>query len=131
MGPRPHLFLCMQNNVISIRITSLYWSQPSSVVFACKTASFESELHFSMSPGLRLLICECKTVCLDPERRLSIGPSLNLWFCMFKTAPLASELIFSMGPSPPLWLFYAKQRLYDQNYKSLSVPDLTYVLLHS
>ena len=83
------VFLCMQNNVISISITGLYWSQPSSVVFACKTASFGSEFHFSMSPRLRLLICECKTVCLDPEWRLSIGLSLNLWFCIFKTATLA------------------------------------------
>ena len=53
--------LCMQNNVISIRITCLYWSQPSSVVFACKTASFGSELQVSMGPRLRLLNCACKT----------------------------------------------------------------------
>ena len=38
----------MQNNVISIRITSLYWSQPSSVVFAGKRATFGSELKLSM-----------------------------------------------------------------------------------
>ena len=53
--------LCMQNNVISIRTTSLYGSQPSSVAFACKTASFGSELSVSNGPGLRLLICEWKT----------------------------------------------------------------------
>ena len=57
----------MQNNVISIRITSLYGSQLSSVVFACKTATFASELQISMVPRLRLLIFECKTACLDPE----------------------------------------------------------------
>ena len=68
MGPRPHLsFLCMQNNVISVRITSLYGSQPSSVVFACKTATFGSELQVSIGPRLRLMICEWKTACLDPE----------------------------------------------------------------
>ena len=45
MGPSPHLWLlCIQNNVISIRITSLNGSQPSSVVFACKTTTFGSEL---------------------------------------------------------------------------------------
>ena len=32
-----------------------------------------------------------------------------------------------MGPSPHLWFLHAKQRLFDQNYKSLWVPDLTYV----
>ena len=36
--------LCMQNGVISTRITSLYGSQPSSVVFASKTAAFGPEL---------------------------------------------------------------------------------------
>ena len=59
--------LCMQNNVISIRITTLYGSQPSSVFFACKTATFGSELQVSMGPRHRLLICESKTACLDPE----------------------------------------------------------------
>ena len=77
----------MQNNVISIRITSLYWSQPSSVVFACKTATFGLELQASM------------------------GPCHHLWFCAFKTATFESELLVSMGPSPHLWLLHAKQRL--------------------
>ena len=57
----------MQNSVISTRITSLNGSQPSSVVFACKTASLGPELQVCMGPRLRLLICECKTACLDPE----------------------------------------------------------------
>ena len=35
--------LCMQNGVISLRITSLDGSQPSSVVFGCKTATFGPE----------------------------------------------------------------------------------------
>ena len=67
MGPSPHLkFLhtnqrlldqncmslwdaespvisCMQNSVPSIRITSVYGSQHSSVVLACKTAAFGPE----------------------------------------------------------------------------------------
>ena len=47
----------MQNNVISIRITSLYGSLPSPGVFAYKRATFGSELEFSMGPRLRLLIC--------------------------------------------------------------------------
>ena len=86
-----YVFFCMQNNVISIRITSLYGSQLSSVVFVCKTATFGSELQVSMGPTLRLLICECKTAYLHPEWRLSICPHLHLWFCAFKTAPLARK----------------------------------------
>ena len=61
------VILRMQNIVISIRISSLYISQPSSVVFTIKTVSFGSELQVSMGPRLRLLICECKTASLGPE----------------------------------------------------------------
>ena len=71
----------MQNNVISIRIISLYGSHHSSVVFACKTAS------------------------LGPELQVSIGLRPHLRFFAFKTAPLAPELQVSMLPSPHL-LFY-------------------------
>ena len=37
------VIFCMQNSVTNIRITSLYGSQPSSEVFACKTTIFEPE----------------------------------------------------------------------------------------
>ena len=46
-------------------------------------------------------------------------------FLAFKTATLAPELQVFMGPNPHLWFLHAKQRLLDQNYKSLWVPDLT------
>ena len=46
--------LCMQNKVIILRITNLCSSQPSSVVFACKTATFGSELQVSMGPSHHL-----------------------------------------------------------------------------
>ena len=59
--------LFLHNNVISIRITCLYGSQPLSVVFACNTTTFETELQVSKGPRLPLFICECKTACLDPE----------------------------------------------------------------
>ena len=52
---------------------------------------------------------------------MSIGPSHHLWFCTFKTATLASELQVSKDPSPHLWFLHAKQRIFDQKYKSLWV----------
>ena len=91
----------MQNRVISTRISSLYWSQLSFVVFAFKTGTLGTELQ------------------------VSLGPRPHLWFLAFKTASLAPELQVSMGLSPHLWFLHAKQRLLDQNYKSLWVPDLT------
>ena len=125
----------MQNNVINIRITSLYWSQPSSVVFACKTASFGSELQASIGPCHHLWFCAfktatfeselnslygsqpsfvafaCKTATLGPELQDSIGPRPQLFFFAFKTATLAPELQVSTGASPHLWFLHAKQRL--------------------
>ena len=77
----------MPNIVISIRITSLYGSLPSSVVFACKTAT------------------------LGPELQVSMGPRPHLWFFTFKTVTLAPELQVSMEASPHLWFLHAKQQL--------------------
>ena len=96
--------LCMHNSVISTSKTSLYGSQPSSVVFAFKSATFGSELQVSMGPRPHLSFCACKTT----------------WLALV-----------SMGPSPHLWFLHAKQRILDQKYKSLMVPDLTYCFLHS
>ena len=42
----------------------------------------------------------------------------------YKTACLASEILVSIGTSPHLWILDAKQRLLDQNNKSLWVPDI-------
>ena len=92
----------MQNNVISIRFTCLYGSQPSFVVFARKTTT------------------------LGPELQVSMGPRPHLWFFALKTSTLAPELQISIGPSPHLWFLHAKPRLLDQNYKSLRVPDFAF-----
>ena len=52
-----------------------------------------------------------------------MSPSPHLWFYSFKTAALALQLLVSMGPSLHLGFLQAKERLLDQNYKSLWVPD--------
>ena len=41
----------MRNSVLNIRNTSLYWSQPSSVVFESKTVNLGPELQVSMGPS--------------------------------------------------------------------------------
>ena len=53
-----------------------------------------------------------------------MGPRLHLSFFSFKTACLTPELLVCMCPSTHLWHLHAKQRLLDQNYKSLEVPAL-------
>ena len=76
----------MQNNVISFRITSLYVSQPSSVVFACKTATFGPELQVSVGPRPHQGFSVFKTAPLAPELQVPMGPRLHLSFCACKTA---------------------------------------------
>ena len=147
--------LCTPNSVISTRITSLYGSQPSSVVFACKTAALGPESQVSMGPRYDLWFCAWKTAWLAPEILVSMGPSPDLrfcafkratlgpelhvsmgprpylWFCACKTACLASELLVAMGPTPYLWILHAKQRLLELNNKSLWVPDITCHFVHA
>ena len=53
--------MCMQYSVISTRLSSLYVSLPSSVVFACKTTTFGPELQVSMGPIHHLSFCACNT----------------------------------------------------------------------
>ena len=78
----------MQNTVISITITSLYGSQPSFVVFACKAATLGPELQVSKGPRPHQWFFSVKTATLTPELQVSIGPSPHLWFCEFTRASL-------------------------------------------
>ena len=99
--------LCMQISDFSTWISSLYWSQPSSVVFGCKTATS------------------------GPEQQVSTVARHHQSFCACKTMWLAQESLASIGPSPHLWFLDAKQRLLDQNNKSLWVQDLTCRFVHA
>ena len=78
----------MLNNVIKARIASLYWSQLSFVVFACKTAPLGPELQVSMSRIPHQWFFAFKTATLAPELQVSMGPSPHLWFCAFTRATL-------------------------------------------
>ena len=98
--------LCMQNNVTSIKIIGLYRAHPSFVVFACKTAN------------------------LGPELQVSTGLRPHQWFFAFKTATLQQNCK-SLCPSPHLCFLHAKQRLLDQNYKSLWIPDFAFWFVHA
>ena len=81
----------MQNSVISTRITTLYGTQPSSVIFGRKTANLKSLYGYQTSPVV----------------------------FSRKTARLAPEKLVSMDPCPHLWYLHAKEGLLDQNYTSL------------
>ena len=145
------MVLCMQNSDFITWITSLYRSQPSSEVFACKPATFGPKLHVSMTQNSPVIFCmqnsvpsiritslygsqpstvvfACKTATYGPEKQVSMGPRHDLSLCECKTAWLASV---SMDPSTHLLFLHAKQRLLDPNNKSLWVPDITCRFVHA
>ena len=74
--------------MISIRNSSLYWSQPSFVVFACKTATLGPELQVSMGPRHHLWIFAFKTASLAPELQVLMCHNPHLWICALTTATL-------------------------------------------
>ena len=147
--------LVHENCVISTRITCLYRSQPLSVFFSGKTATFGPVQQVSMGPRHPLSFCTCKTAWLAPEILGSIRSSPHRCFCAFKTATLGWVLHVSMCPRPHLWFsagkmaylasdilvlmgsipllrfLDAKQRLLGQNNKSLWVPDISCRFVHA
>ena len=91
----------MQNSVISTRITSLYGFQPSYVVLCIESSDFRTKIAC-------LYGSQTSPVILCMQNRV---PNIRI------TSPY--------GSSPHLWFLDAKQRLLDQNYKPLWVPDFT------
>ena len=74
----------MQNSVPSIRKTSLHGSQPSRVVFGCKTATYGPEKQVSMGPRHDLSLCECKTALLASDLLVSMCPNPHLCFFLMQ-----------------------------------------------
>ena len=116
---------CMQNSDFWSRITTIYVSQLTSGVFAYTTALFGPEFQVCTGPRLHLWFWAQITAWLTQEYKDYMCSSPRLWFYACKTATLALELLVSMGPSTHLCFLHAKQRLLDQNNKSLWVPDIT------
>ena len=84
-----------------------------------------------MGPSPHLWFFHAKHETLGPEFQVSVGPRPNLWFCACKPAYLGSELLVSLGSSHHLWFLHSKQLLYDQNNKTVWVPDLTCGFVHA
>ena len=70
----------MQSSVISTRITSLYWSQPSCVVFARKTGNFGPELQVSIGPRHHLRFVHAKQRDLHQNYKSILVPALICGF---------------------------------------------------
>ena len=99
------VIFCMQKSVPSIWNTSLHGSQPSRVVFGCKTVTYGPEKQVSMGPRHDLSLCECKTA----------------WF--------ASDLLVSMFPNPHLCFFFMQYSAFWTRISSLYGSQTSSVVL--
>ena len=102
----------MRNSDFRTRITSLYGSQTSPMVFCIKSSDFSTRIASLYGSQPSSVVFECKTATLGPELQVSMGPRPHLWCFVLKAATLAPELQFSMGPSPHLWFLNAKHDLW-------------------
>ena len=127
----PSVVLSTHYSVLSRRRKSLYWFQPSPVVLCMQNSDFRSRMTSLCGSKTPPVAFACKTVTSGPEWQVSMDPRHGLSFCACTTACLASELLVSMGPSVHLWFLHAKQRLLDQDNKSIFVPDITSCHLHA
>ena len=106
MGPSPHLWFLDAKERLLDQNNKTLWV-------------LEITCRF-MHAKQRDLLQRNKSICV---------PAL---ICVFgcKTATLGTEPQVSVGPRPNLWLFQAKQRLLEQNNKSLWVLDMTCRFVH-
>ena len=119
----------MQNSAFWNRISSLYGSQTSSVVFACKTAHFGTEFQVSMGPRPHLWFL--------PEKNAFRPRISSLYGSQISSVVLSTHnSVLSTRTNRLYWFaltcgfVHAKQRLLDPNNKSLLVPDITCRFVH-
>ena len=120
--------LSSHNSVLSTRINRLYWFQLSPVVFCIHNSGFRPKPLLVQDPTCGFCIENS-----DFWTRITslYVPRHVLSFCACTTVCLASEFLVSIGPSPHLLFLLANQRLFDQTYKSVRVPDLTCHFVHA
>ena len=144
----------MENSNFSTWITSLYVSQPSSVVFACKTAHFGAEFQVSMGPSPHLRFLHTKQLVLAQNYKSLWDPDLTCPFVQSKRPDLHQNIksilvpahfsgfclqnsvisirITSLhGSQPSRVVFGCKTATLDPNNKSLWVPDITCRFVHA
>ena len=131
MGPNPYLwFLHAKQRLLEQNYK--YLCVPALICgFYIHNSAFWTRISSLYGPRLHLWFWAHITACLTQEYKDYMCSSPRLWFCACKTATLAHELLVSMGPSPHLCFLLAKQRLLEQNYKSVWDPDLICRFVHA
>ena len=132
MGSSPHLWFCAcKTATLGPEIQACIGPRPHLRVWALITACLAQKQNDYIGSRPHLWFCACKTATLGLELQVSMGTRPHLSFCACKSPWLAPAILVSISSSPHLWFLDAKQRLFDQNYKSLWVPDLTCRFVHA
>ena len=132
MGSSPHpCFFFIQNSDFMTRLTSLYGSQTSSVVLSKHNNVINTRIKrlYGFQPSPVVLCMQNSDFITWITSFSGSQPSSDVFAC--KPETFGPKLHVSMCPSPHLWILNAKQRILDQNYKSLRVPDLTCRFVHA
>ena len=103
--------LCMEKSNFSTWLTSLYVSQPSSVVFACKTAHFGPEFQVSMGPSPHLRFLHAKQRVLAQNYKSQWVPDLTCPCVQSKRSDLHQNSKSILVPALICGFVLAKQRL--------------------
>ena len=130
VGQKPHLLFLLAKFVFWTRITSLYGSQTLPVVLCMKNCNFTTRHSILNGSHTSSAVLSTHNSVLSTRTKNYIGSRPHLWFCTCKTVTLGLELQVSVGPRPNLWILHAKQRLLDQNNKSLCFPLKTCHFVH-
>ena len=80
MGPSTHLWFLHAKIDIRTRITNLYGSQTSPMVFCIQNGNFSTRIASLYGSQPSFVAFACKTATLGPELQVFMGPSLHLWF---------------------------------------------------
>ena len=116
---------CIQNSVISIRF---YGSQPSSVVFACKTETFGPELLVSIGPSPHLSSCGFKTAWFAPEWQVYLGSAIICGFYI-QNSDFSTRMTSVYGFHPSHVVLYIHNRDFRIRLTSLYWSQTSSVVL--
>ena len=122
-GSQPSsVVLWMQNSMLSTRMTSLYGFQPSPVVLCLQNSDFRTRLtSLNVSQSSSVDLCRHNGG-LSTEYQVYMGFSPHLWFCACKTAWLPLKLLVSTCPRPHLCIIANKRACHTIPYGSQTSP---------
>ena len=118
------VIFCMQITDFSTWNTSLCWFQPSSVVFACKTATFGPAYKSLWVPDITCRFVHAKQRDEHLNYLSLCVPALICGFCIQNIA-FWTRITSLHGSQTSSVVFACKTATFGPAYKCLWVPDIT------